>query len=108
MERTKHYYIYALDTADGSMTAALSCPDEKTAKQAFLIASREMKMEHSTDGFRFGHTYIDSQTGRNSAVLIRKLVAISRALPSISNGFPINRLHCIVISNPTLPIVRVI
>jgi len=52
------YYIYAFDLKKQDITAALSCPDEKTAKQVCRIVSRKMDMEYGTKGFRFGHTLV--------------------------------------------------
>ena len=55
------YYVYALDTTDGQITAALSCPDEKTAKQAYQVAKRKFEAEHGgTNSFHFGFASIDS------------------------------------------------
>lgn len=47
------YYVYALDLRSDCITAAVSCPDKKTAKQAFLIASRKMKPESNMRDFHF-------------------------------------------------------
>ena len=55
------YYVYALDTENGQITAALSCRDEKTAKQAYQIAKRSFETEYGeTSSFHFGFTGVDS------------------------------------------------
>ena len=56
------YYIFALDTTEGLITAALSCPHEQTAKKAYQVAKREFETEHGwTDSFHFGCASVDSQ-----------------------------------------------
>ena len=46
------YYVCALDISEDGITA-LSCPDGKTARQAYLIASQKMKIQNGTNGFYF-------------------------------------------------------
>jgi len=55
------YYVYALDTTNGQITAALSCRDEKMAKQAYQIAKRKFETEYGgTNSFHFGFTGVES------------------------------------------------
>ena len=80
------YYIYAFDIKKGHITAALSCPDEKTAKRAYLIASRKTDMEHGTQGFSFGYTCIDPRTDNISVDLLDAgTVSIEYLLPPRGN-----------------------
>jgi len=80
------YYIYAFDIKKKHITAALSCPDEKTAKRAYLIASRKMEMEYDTKGFSFGYACIDSRTDNISVDLLGTgAVSIEYMLPARGN-----------------------
>lgn len=51
-------YIYAFDIPKRHITAALSCPDEKTAIEVFLAVSRKMEVEYVTKRFHFGHARV--------------------------------------------------
>ena len=48
-------YIYVLNAENGSITAALSCPDKETTRRVYQNVFREMKVDHK-GVFRFGHT----------------------------------------------------
>jgi len=49
------YYIYVVDTHDRLISAALSCSDAKTAKQAYQVAKREFEAEHGSHAaYHFG------------------------------------------------------
>jgi hypothetical protein len=55
------YYIYALDTEKGLITAALSCSDERTAKRAYLSARRKMETENcSFSSFHFNYCVVNA------------------------------------------------
>jgi len=56
---TEHY-VYALDTTEEIITAALSCPDLQSAKQSYLTAKREYG-EHSY--IKFGFVSVCFQVG---------------------------------------------
>jgi len=45
---SEQYYVYAFNISDEMVTAALSCPDEKTAKRAYQHARREMELKHGS------------------------------------------------------------
>ena len=56
LEMSEQYYVYAFDITDKMVTAALSCPDEKTAKRAYQHARREMELQHgSVDSIIVGY-----------------------------------------------------
>ena len=63
------YYVFALDTVEGLITAAMSCPDEQAAQQAYLTAKRKFEFEYGKmDSIHFGFTGVDSQvaiSGKN-------------------------------------------
>jgi len=50
------YFIYALNTKDKIITAALSCPDYETAQLALLHARRELNISDKDFGYKFGIT----------------------------------------------------
>jgi hypothetical protein len=55
------YYVYALDTEKGLITAALSCPDERTAKRAYLSARRKMETGNCfASHFHFNYSIVNA------------------------------------------------
>jgi len=63
------YFVYALDTSEGLITAALSCADEQTAKRSYLAAKRKMESEWGESlAFQYGYIGIDSLVAINYTI----------------------------------------
>lgn len=58
------YYIYALDIDADHITAALSCSDKKTTRQAYRLTSEKMKVKDGVNEFYFGCDEINVDKAR--------------------------------------------
>ena len=79
MNCTTKYYICAFDI-NGRITAALSCPDEETAKRVYPIALRAMEKKHDTNEFLFHCIEINVLESRIQSS-IRSIQSAFRSLP---------------------------
>lgn len=64
------YYVYAFDIKKRLITAALSCPDEKTAKEIYSTVSRKMEVEYGTKGFHFRYARVRDASQLDSELLL--------------------------------------